>query len=497
MEVEVAVVSRAVVIGGGVGGLAVAARLARMRHDVTLVERSDTVGGKLGEWERDGFRFDTGPSLVTLPATLRDLFLKTGKPLEDVLDLRPLELLARYRFPDGTRMDLPNTGVHGIASAFQDALGGSAGADWSRFHERAERTWSVARTPFVESPLDGPASLARLAARRPLDMWRIAPWRTLRDVGRSSFDDPRQALFLDRYATYTGSDPRRAPAVLSVVPYVEHTFRGWYVPGGLRRIADVLRERAELRKVRVVTGAEVVRISLSDGRVDGVELHDGSRIDADIVVSDVDARVLYEHLVARPDLMRPLRRATPSLSGFVLMLALRDRRPMAHHTVLFGADYDAEMDAVFGPDVRPADDPTIYISAPADAADGGHEAWFVLANAARHGTGPGCVDWDAPGVASAYAARILDLLADRGHDVRDRLLFAEHRSPADLERETNSPGGAIYGTSSNGWRAAFLRPANRSPVPGLFLVGGSAHPGGGLPMVLMSAAITAELIGRA
>jgi phytoene dehydrogenase-like protein len=165
--------------------------------------------------------------------------------------------------------------------------------------------------------------------------------------------------------------------------------------------------------------------------------------------------------------------------------------------VLFGSDYDAEMDAVFGPDARPVDDPTLYVAAPPDAAPPGHEAWFVLVNAPRHGNGVGTVDWTAPGVAAAYAARLVDLLAARGLDVRDRIVFTEHRTPADLEAATASPGGAIYGTSSNGWRAAFLRPRNRSPVPGLFLVGGSAHPGGGLPMVLQSAAITAEMVGRA
>jgi phytoene desaturase len=498
VEVEAAAVSRVVVVGGGVGGLAVAARLARMRHDVTLLERSGDVGGKLGEWRHDGFSFDTGPSLVTLPATLRDLFLKTGGPLEDVLDLQPLDVLAHYRFPDGTELDVPNDGVRGIAQAFQDTLGGSSGAEWQRFHERAERMWAIARTPFVESPLEGPTALAKLAVRRPVDLWRIAPWRTLRDVSRASFRDPRQRLFLDRYATYSGSDPRRAPAVLSVVPYVEHTFRGWYVAGGLRRIADVIRDRAQERKARIVCGAEVVRISTTNARVDGVVLADGRRIDADVVVSDVDATTLYETLLPRPRSVRSLARATPSLSGFALMLGLRGQTSaLRHHTVLFGADYDAEMDAVFGPDARPAQDPTIYISAPPATAPDGHEAWFVLVNAARQGGGRGCVDWDAPDVAEGYEQRLLDLLAARGLDVRDRLMFARRRTPADLERETASPGGAIYGTSSNGWRAAFLRPRNRSPVPGLFLVGGSAHPGGGLPMVLMSAAITADLIGRA
>jgi phytoene desaturase len=500
MEVEAARMSRVVVIGGGLGGLAVAARLARMRHDVTLLERSDTVGGKLGAWHHDGFTFDTGPSLVTLPATLRDLFLKTGRPLEDVLDLQPLDVLAHYRFPDGTQMDVPNDGVTGIASAFQQALGGTSGRDWQRFHARAERLWAIARGPFVESALDGPGALASLAVRRPADLWRVAPWRTLRDVGRRSFRDPRQQLFLDRYATYTGSDPRRAPAVLSVVPYVEHTFRGWHVAGGMRRIAEVTRDRAIERKVRIVCDAEVTQVSTAGGRVDGVVTADGARVDADVVVSDVDAAALYGSLLPRPDLLRSMHRSTPSLSGFVLLLGLRGRTPgLQRHTVLFGSDYDAEMDAVFGVDAHPAEDPTIYISAPPEAAPDGDEAWFVLVNAPRHSPAPGTgsVDWDAPGVASAYAQRVLELLAARGLDVRDRVLFAQHRSPADLERETASPGGAIYGTSSNGWRAAFLRPRNRSPVPGLFLVGGSAHPGGGLPMVLMSAAITADIIGRA
>lgn len=490
--------SKVVVVGAGVGGLAVAARLARLRHDVTLLERSDTVGGKLGVHTRDGFTFDTGPSLVTLPATLRDLFLKTGKPLEDVLELQPLDVLAHYRFPDGTEMDVPNSGVVGIAAAFDAGLGGRAGDEWRRFHDRAERTWSAVRTPFVESPLAGPATLMRLGLQRPRDLSLVAPWRTLRDVGERSFTDPRQRLFLDRYATYSGSDPRRAPAVMSVVPYVEHTFRGWYVPGGLHRIADAIRERAEQRRVRVVTGAEVVAMTTEGGRVSGVRLADGSAIAADIVVSDVDAHDLYSRLLPTPGPLMSLRRATPSSSGFVLLLGLRGTTPdLRHHTVLFGADYDAEMDAVFGRDAHPARNPTIYVSAPKDAAPAGDEAWFVLVNAARQGTGPGCVDWDAPGVATSYAEHLLDALAARGLDVRQRLLFAEHRTPADLERATASPGGAIYGTSSNGWRAAFLRPANRSPVRGLFLVGGSAHPGGGLPMVLMSAAITADLIGRA
>ena len=492
--------SNVVVIGGGLGGLAAAARLARLRHRVTLVERAPTVGGKLGVREVDGFRFDTGPSLLTLPATLRDLFLKTGKPVEDVLELEPLTPLAHYRFADGTRMDLPNTGVNDVAAAFGEALGGSAANDWLRFHAGAERVWDAVRGPFIEAPLSGARDLTRLAARRPTDMWRIRPWRTLRDVARSSFSDPRQRQFLERYATYAGSDPRRAPGVLSVIPYVEQTFRGWQVRDGLRSIITAVYDRAVERGVDFRLSAEVTRINLTENRVDGVQLADGELLPADVVVSDIDASVLYRDLVPHPTMQRRLRRATPSLSGFVLLLGLRGSTPgLQPQTVLFGADYDAEFDAIFGRHAQPAGDPTVYVSAPGHAGDAppGHEAWFVLVNAPRHGDGVGAIDWTTPGTASGYAQHVLDVMAARGLDVRDRIAVQEIRTPADLEYETASPGGAIYGSSSNGWRAATLRPANRSPVDGLFLVGGSAHPGGGIPLVLMSAAIVADLVGRA
>jgi len=168
---------------------------------------------------------------------------------------------------------------------------------------------------------------------------------------------------------------------------------------------------------------------------------------------------------------------------------------MGHHTVLFPADYDAEFDAIFGPRPQPVPDPTLFISAPDDPAlaPPGHQTWFVLANAPRQDV----VDWTAAGVSDGYRDRLLGLLARRGLDVRDRIVSCQTLSPADLAARTRAVGGAIYGTSSNGARAAFLRPANRSPVRGLYLVGGSAHPGGGLPLVTLSAWIVADLIGPA
>ncbi|MEZ5115559.1 MAG: phytoene desaturase family protein [Candidatus Nanopelagicales bacterium] len=498
--------ARVVVIGAGVGGMAVAARLSVKRHDVTVLEQAPTYGGKLGTYARDGFVFDTGPSLLTLPAVYRDLFLKTGTGLEENVDLQPVEPGFGYHFADGTDLDMPGVDPGRCARALGDALGGTAYDDWRRFIARAGEIWRITRRPVLESPLSGTRDLVSLA-KRPADIRTVAPLTSLRALGRKYFHDPRLTTLLDRYATYAGSDPRRAPAPLATIPYVEQTFGAWHLGGGIRTLADALARRLEERRVTVRFGADVARVETTADRVSGVALADGERIDADVVVADADATHLYADLVSDPrgrEPLRRLRKATPSLSGFVLLLAVRGRtQGLRHHNVWFPADYDDEFDSIFGRHPRPVPDPAVYVCAPDDdrmRPDADHESWFVLVNAPRHGSGSpgsGTIDWTAPGLAESYADQVLAVLGRRGVDVRDRLLWREIRTPADLERSTRAPGGSIYGTSSNGPRAAFLRPANASPVPGLFLVGGSAHPGGGLPLVGMSAEIVANLIGRA
>jgi phytoene desaturase len=489
-------VSRVVVIGAGLGGLASAARLAAAGHEVEVHEAADTPGGKLGVVERDGFTFDTGPSLLTMPGLLDELFAATGGPAD--LPVTPVDPAGDLHFADGTRLVLPHDPAR-VPAALDAALGAGAGAAWQRLHDRSRHLWSLVGRDVLRRPLTTSA-LVRMSAR-PADLRAVAPWRTVRGLGRRLLRDPRLRTWLERYATYSGSDPRRTPAVLSVSAFVEQEFGAWWVPGGLRRIVDALLARCHELGVAVHLGSPVEAVLLEDGRVAGVRVAGGERA-ADVVVSNADAAVLHERLLpggAAPRARRRLRRTPRSSAGFVLLLGLSGREPGAAHRVWFPADYTAEFDAVFGRRPRPVADPTIYVHAPDDPAlrpDDDSEGWFVLVNAPVHDPARG-VDWDAPGRREAYAEHVLDVLAARGTDVRPRLRFAEIRTPADLERAAGAPGGAIYGTASHGPRAALRRPANAGPVPGLYLVGGSAHPGGGIPLVLMSAEIVADLIGPA
>ncbi len=512
--------SDVIVIGAGMGGMTAAARLATKGHKVTVLEQSASAGGKVGRFARDGFVFDTGPSLLTLPQVYRDFFNKTGRPIETALDVVDVEPGFAYQWADGSRTVMPGADWARCADALGDALGGRAADDWRALMTRAARMWELTRRDFLEAPLQGMRPLARLALN-PRNVGAIAPLSSLRTLGRKHLSDERLVTLLDRYATYTGSDPRRAPAALATIPYIEQTFGAHHVVGGIRALADAVFERCLERGVRFEFQTTVARITTgSAGAVTGVVTDAGQTHRADVVVANADASSVYGALLAdkasgvssRP----PGSRLPASLSGFCIYAAVQaNTASIAHHNVWFCDDYDDEFDSVFAVGrqrqaARPVPDPTIYACVPQDRTmhPDGAESWFILVNAAPQRQSPHMpmsaslterttVDWTAPGVAEAYADHILDVLARRGVDLRSRILWREVRTPADIEAATLSPGGTIYGSASHGARASFTRPANQSVVPGLFLVGGSSHPGGGLPLVAMSGAIVADLIGRA
>jgi phytoene desaturase len=474
------------VVGGGIGGLAAAIRLAAAGHEVTLLERAATLGGKLSARTRDGFGFETGPSLLTLPSVFDDLLALAGRSLASACAPVRLDPAISYRFADGSGFATRAKAQATVAAV--EAFSPGSGRAWQRFADRGARVWEVSSRTFFAGPMESPLGLAR-RLHRPSDLVAIDPLPTLAARAARTFADPRLRQWASRYATYAGSSPYRAPATLSCIPWLEQSFGCWYLTGGLQTLAAALEAAARDLGVSIRTGADVSTVLSRAGRVAGVTVaRTGETVNADVVVSDVDATHLYTDLIPNQGRLRRVRRAGLSSSGFVVLAAVDGHTPgLAHHNVSFSADYRREFADIFERGEPPAD-PTIYacVSAVTDTAQAppGCENWFVLVNV------PAAAEIDA----DAYRDHLLGLMADRGWDLSGRVRWTETITPADLEARYRSPGGAIYGSSSNGRRAAFLRAANRGPVAGLYLVGGSAHPGGGLPLVALGARIVADMV---
>jgi phytoene desaturase len=322
--------------------------------------------------------------------------------------------------------------------------------------------------------------------RSPRDLVTIDALRTLASRSSATFRDPRLVQWANRYATYSGSSPFRAPATLGCIPHLELAHGAWYPRGGLIELRNALQEVAATAGVEIRTSSEVDAIRTVDGSVRSVQLADGSTIDASTVVANVDAEHLYADLVPDARRLRRVRAAQPSGSGFVVLAGVRGTTPnLAHHNIWFSRSYHDEYAQLHAG--RPATEPTLYacVSSVTDTSQAppGDENWFVLVNAPPDAG-------DMPG----YERTVLDRLRATTGVSADRFAFMETISPADIEQRYRARHGSIYGTSSDGRRAAFARPGNRGPAHGLYLVGGTSHPGGGLPLVAASARIVADLI---
>ncbi|WP_189187768.1 phytoene desaturase family protein [Streptomyces albiflavescens] len=486
--------ARIAVIGAGMGAMATAARLAVAGHRVVVYERAATYGGAVRRFERDGFAFDTGPGLLPLPAVYRDLFVKTGKqPLEECVELVQVDPSSRHLFADGTQMSLPNASRAGVVAALDEALGAGAGERWGDFLVRAREAWDRTRRPLLEEPLWPNWSV--LADREPYPsvphkkLLRTRRATTLAEVAAWELRDPRLTALLENHALAYGLDPRTAPAGAAVLPYMEHAFGTWYVRGGIGELARAMYERCLARRVEFRFDASVARIAEKNGRAAGVELDDGTVEDADFVVAGVAPGVL-DGLVPGTalrgaDEVPPQRGASSRLT---VLLALRGGRPeeAAHRTVVHTPDREDELSRLFGERPGLPAAPTVTVSRPDDPAlvpDAEHEAATLTVT----------VPSGLP-VSESAVERVLGVAERALPGLRDRLLWHEVRTPADIAEATGVDGGAVPAPALAAADGRLLHPSNSTRVPGLFAVGGWAHPGGGLPHSGMSGALVAGLI---
>lgn len=483
---------RTAVIGGGLGGLSAAIHLARRGADVTLFERNDRLGGKMNEWSADGYRFDTGPSLLTMPEVIAELLDVAGIPEADRPEVVPVDPICRYFWPDGSRLDAVTDVARMIAEMERFSPGDAL--RYADFLDYSRRIYDITAGVFLHTPvhewrrLMTPDTLGRLARIHQID-----PLRTMHRGVRRFFRDPRLIQLFDRYATYNGSDPFQAPATLNIIPWVEFGMGGFYLKGGMYRLVEVLRDAAESLGVRIHTGTPVEAIEHGDGRIRGVRVN-GEPQPADVVICNADVVEAHRGLIAGlPQRRERLEKLEPSLSGMVFLWGVRgEHAQLAHHNIFFSTDYRREFRQIFH-ERRAPDDPTIYLAITSksdpDHAPAGAENWFILLNMPYDS---GRQDWEAEG--HRLRGVILERLRAMGMDVAGRIETESVWTPDTFYRMYGSNRGSIYGISSNRRSTAFRRPANRSrDIEGLYFAGGSTHPGGGIPLVLLSGKMAAEL----
>ncbi|MGZ4478762.1 MAG: phytoene desaturase family protein [Nocardioidaceae bacterium] len=434
--------ARVVVIGGGLGGAAAAARLAKLGHQVTLVERQDRLGGAVGYAEQDGFRWDSGPTSTALPAVVRDLFRKSGRPLERELELVPQEPMREHRFPDGAALSMPSGSRSAQLEAIDAALGAGLGRQWVDYTHAFADTWDRLRRGYLERPYS-PDHVDK--AVRDL----LSSRATLHKVVGKAFKDERLRQVALHQVLMDGHDPRNVPAWVGMLSYVEQNFGAWTVPGGMGALAGLLTKRLGERKVEVLLATRARDIVHRDGRPVAVQT-DAGPVDADVVVCAVDPRGI-------PLLAPHVARTMPALPPVVVHLGLVGEVPqLPPELVLHGKQ-------------------TIVVRTNGSAPPGAH-AWTLLGRGGR------------------LSEDLVAVLARELVNVRDLVEVRVDRSPREL---VETWGGSPYGVLWQGRATVTQKMGTRSPYPGVYCAGASVAATSGLPFTGLTAAVVAEQVGPA
>ncbi len=485
------------IIGAGFGGLTASIYLARAGARVTVYEQNSYPGGKAGVIHDSGFRFDAGPSLLTMPFVLRDIFTHAGKNIEDYLTLEKLQILCRYFYPDGTKLDAFSD-TDRFAKEI-DRVSDDTARQVHRYLVYCQKIYERTADLFLFKDFRQLKNLLTLSALKTLlSLHRIDPFRTMHSANASFFTDHKIIQLFDRYATYNGSNPYRVPATLNIIQHVEYNLGGYIVKEGIHRIPAALVEIARELGVSFCFDTKVNKIQYRDNSVTGIAT-DTSTTDYDYIVSDVDAGYTYTHLLdaAHGKETRRYFKQEPSSSALVYYWGIKGRtEQLETHNIYFSKNYRDEFNDIFTHRKCP-DDPTVYvyISSRFNETDAprGHENWFVMINT-PFDSGQ---DWESE--TRRMRKIIIEKLSSAlRKDIDAKIVFEKILTPLTIERQTGSLHGSLYGISSNSRFAAFLRQRNESKDwRNLYFCGGSAHPGGGIPLVILSGKITAgKIINR-
>lgn len=483
---------RAVVIGAGVAGLASAIRLAVKGYDVTVYEKNAYPGGKLSWFEQDGYSFDAGPSLFTEPSLVEELFRLANEPMEQYFEYKAVDIACNYFFENGKRVTATANAEH-FADNMEQQLGEPAG-NVKKYLKLSADAYNNIGTLFMRNSLHRYGTFLSSEIFRAIKSTRFSYlFRSLNRHNESVFKTAEAVQIFNRFATYNGSNPYKAPAMLSLIPHLELNQGVFYPKGGMISITRALHRLAEKKNVKFVFNTSADRIINRQGKAGGVVVN-GKNIYADVVVSNCDAYFTYKKLLGDDRMANKLLRQERSSSAFVFYWGIsRSFEELGLHNIFFSSDYRTEFDYLFNKRML-YDDPTVYINITSKMEEGqaptGKENWFVMVNApANIGQ-----DWNT----IQHAARknvIAKLSRMLGIEIESLIETEAVLDPATIEAKTASYMGSLYGTSSNSRMAAFVRHANfSSAIKGLYFVGGTVHPGGGIPLCLHSANIMSRML---
>jgi len=486
-----------VIAGAGVGGIATAIRLQKHGIPTVLVDRNPRAGGKLNIIEEGGYRFDTGPSLLTLPEVFEELFEEADLDMRKELEIVPLDPYCRYFFDDGTMFETSDS-----MSRMSRTLLESAPEDVDAFFSflaKAARWYRMSAEPVLFGPPLDWRNMAN-SGFDPIPFFRMRPFEQLDKFLRRTFRDERIRRICRLISLYTGCAPDRTPAIFGLIPFLEFGLGRWYVQGGLYGIADRLIRRYVERGGTYLPNCSVTRIEFERGRAVRAELDDGQVLEAKHFVVNGDvataSRTFLNEAPGAARLHKRLEKLRPSTSAFVLCLGARaDTSALVHHNILFSRDEATEWKEIFSAGVAPSD-PTIYLNNPSytdpSLAPAGGSALFAMVNVPA----ADATKWDWRSRSSEYQEKVLSTLEARGMPgLRKQIDVLHVRSPLDFAERTFADRGSLYGKAPDSLGAMMSRPKNiEKGFDGVFFVGGTTHPGAGIPLAALSGKLVAQEI---
>ncbi len=486
---------KAIIIGAGVAGLACAIRLAAQGFEVFVFEKNKYPGGKLYVFEKDGYRFDTGPSLFVQPQNIEELFTLSGENIHNYFHYRPVEIACKYFYEDGTIINA-YTNAQKFAEEIEQKTGETA-KHVITYLKDAEKIYTNIAGIFLNHSLHKKETWLNKRVLKGLKATRLRYlFSSVNEENKKNFHNNHVVQLFNRFATYSGSNPYKAPAMLKLVPHLEINEGVYYPQGGMMSINNALYDLALKKNVQFFFNAPVQKIIISNKKAKGIIINN-EPVFSDVVISNADVYFTYRDLLNDEEVAKKMLQLERSSSALIFYWGINREFPQLDlHNIFFSNNYEAEFKSIFN-DKKSFSDPTIYINItskmePGVPAPTGKENWFVMVNV------PSAESISDQAIINQYKKNILSKLSRILQTSIELLIESETiLYPKLIETQTSSYMGALYGTSSNSIQAAFLRHPNFSKrIQRLYFAGGSVHPGGGIPLCLKSAKIISDLIAH-